>query len=281
MPSSALTCSLRPRAVQALPTRHDSASGEALGPGRADAHQAFVSCLAAKLMARSTRYLSGYEFVFTEAEVTVSREAWERIRDMSREMGKLINDEAVPCATRGHPDECHPRNVRGRDPRHGPANMSGGYREVLRTSGALRDFVPALVGRFSFASLAFAFAAGFCRIAALTAQPDPSLAALVGPAVIIGLFPPPLGPSMRVLWGSPIAPGALRTKAHSIDAVCEELLFTTGPLFAAAILSAASPTIGLPAPATVAPAGTLGMTSSSLSRQHVAVPASSGKGSRP
>ena len=86
---------------------------------------------------------------------------------------------------------------------------------------------------------------------------------------------------MRVLWGSPIAPGALRTKAYSIDAVPEELLFTTGPLFAAAILSAASPTIGLLAPATVAPAGTLGMTSSSLSRQHVAVPASSGKGSRP
>ena len=115
-----------------------------------------MSSPAAKLTARSTRYLSGSEFVFTEAEVTVSREAWERIRDMSREMGKLINDKAVPCATRGHPDECHPRNVRGRDPRYGPANMSSGYLEVLRTSGALRVFVPALVGRFSFASLAFA-----------------------------------------------------------------------------------------------------------------------------
>ena len=97
----------------------------------------------------------------------------------------------------------------------------------------------------------------------------------------MGLVPPPLGASMRVLWGSLTAPGALRTKAYSIDAVCEELLFTTGPLIAAATLSAASPTVGLVATATVALAGTLGMTSSSLSRQHVAVTATPRKSSRP
>ena len=211
--------------------------------------------------------------------------------------------------------------------------MSSGYLEVLRTTGALRVFVPALVGRLSFAmvtlvllfavqqstdsfaaagaatgafglanviaspyrarfvdrrgqrfalnSLAIAFAAGLGGIAALTVQPDPPSGALVGLAAIVGLFPPPLGASMRVLWGSLTAPGALRTKAYSVDAVCEELLFTTGPLIAAAILSAASPTIGLLATATVALAGTLGMTSSSLSRQHVAVTASPRKGSRP
>ncbi|WP_105036991.1 MFS transporter [Cryobacterium aureum] len=211
--------------------------------------------------------------------------------------------------------------------------MSSGYLEVLRTPGALRVFIPALVGRLSFAmvtlvllfavqrstdsfaaagaatgafglanviaspyrarfvdrrgqrfalnSLAIAFAAGLGGIAALTAQPDPPPGALVGLAAIVGLFPPPLGASMRVLWGSLTTPGALRTKAYSIDAVCEELLFSTGPLIAAAILSAASPTVGLLATAAVALAGTLGMTSSSLSRQHVSVTASLRKSSRP
>lgn len=51
--------------------------------------------------ADSTRYRSGSEFVFTEAEVTVSREAWGRIREMSREIGKIIHDEAMPSATPG------------------------------------------------------------------------------------------------------------------------------------------------------------------------------------
>ena len=100
--------------------------------------------------------------------------------------------------------------------------MSSGYLEVLRATGALKVFVPALVARLSFAMVTLKL-----------------------------LF----GASMRVLWGSLTVPGALRTKAYSIDAVCEESQFTTGPLIAAAILSAASPTVGLLATATVALAG--------------------------
>ena len=211
--------------------------------------------------------------------------------------------------------------------------MSNSYLEVLRTTGALRVFIPALVGRLSFAMvtlvllfavqrspesfaaagaaagafglanviaspyrarfvdrhgqrfalnlLAVGFAAGLAGIAALTAQPDPSSGVLVGLAGIVGLFPPPLGASMRVLWGSLTARGALRTRAYSIDAVCEEILFTTGPLIAAAIVGGASPTVGLLATSTVAVVGTLGMTSSRLSREHIAVTASPRKSSRP
>ena len=211
--------------------------------------------------------------------------------------------------------------------------MSGSYLAVLRTKGALRVFLPALVGRLSFAmvtlvllfavqqstesfavagasvgafglanviasphrarfvdrhgqrfalnSLAIAFAVGLCGIAALTAQPSPSAAVLIGLAAIVGLFPPPLGASMRVLWGSLTTPGMLRTKAYSIDAVCEELLFATGPLIAAAIVGAASPAVGLLATAAVALAGSFGMTSSPLSQQYVAVATSLPKISRP
>ncbi|MEC5178409.1 MFS family permease [Cryobacterium sp. MP_M5] len=211
--------------------------------------------------------------------------------------------------------------------------MSGGYLEVVRTAGALRVFVPALVGRLSFAmvtlvllfavqqstdsfavagaatgafglanviaspyrarfvdrrgqrfalnSLAIAFAAGLSGIAVLTAQSEPPVGVLVGLAAVVGLFPPPLGASMRVLWGSITEPGALRTKAYSVDAVCEELLFTTGPLIAAAVVGAASPSVGLFATALVALVGTLGMTSSPLSRGHGAVTTSPRNSSRP
>ncbi|MFG6444488.1 MFS transporter [Microbacterium sp. P07] len=211
--------------------------------------------------------------------------------------------------------------------------MTSSYLEVLRMKGALRVFVPALLGRLSFAmvtlvllfaveqstdsfavagaatgafglanviaspyrarfvdrrgqrfalnSLAIAFATGLSAIAALTAQPEPSAGLLIGLAAITGFFPPPLGASMRVLWGSLTPPGAPRTKAYSIDAVCEELPFTTGPLIAAAIVAAASPPVGLLATAAVALAGTIGMTSSPLSRQHVAATSAPQKNSRP
>ena len=44
--------------------RHDAASGEALGSGRVDEHQALIGSLAAELIARSARYLSESGFVF-------------------------------------------------------------------------------------------------------------------------------------------------------------------------------------------------------------------------
>lgn len=76
---------------------------------------------------------------------------------------------------------------------------------------------------------------------------------------------------MRVLWSALLPTGSVRARAYSIDAVCEELLFTTGPLIAAAVISAASPAAGLLVTAAVAVVGTLGMTSSPLSRRHIAV----------
>jgi len=79
--------------------RHDPASGETLGAGSADAHQALTRSLAGELVARGTRYRADTEFVFTDAEVTVSAEAWARIRALAREVGTIIHDEAVPATT--------------------------------------------------------------------------------------------------------------------------------------------------------------------------------------
>lgn len=200
--------------------------------------------------------------------------------------------------------------------------MTSGYLEVLGTPGALRAFLPALLGRLSFAmvtlvvlfaveeatgsfavagaatgafglanvlaspyrarfvdrvgqrialnALTAGFAAGLGGIALLTAQHDPAPVAIVGLAAVCGLFPPPLGASMRVLWGSMIPAGPLRTRAYSIDAVCEELLFTVGPLIGAVSVGTGSPTIALGLTAALALVGTAGMTSSPLSGRRTA-----------
>lgn len=79
--------------------RHDSASGETLGSGSIDEHQSLMSSLASELIARSTRYVSGSKFTFTEAEVTVSPEVWARVLELSREVGRIIHDEALPAGT--------------------------------------------------------------------------------------------------------------------------------------------------------------------------------------
>jgi len=192
------------------------------------------------------------------------------------------------------------------------------YLQVLRTPQALRVFLPALLGRLSFAmvtlvllfavqgstgsfavaglatgafglanvlaspyrarlvdrwgqrltlnSLAAAFALGLVGIAAVTAQPRPSAVMVVLLAAVTGLCSPPLGAAMRVLWGTITRTPAARRRAYSVDAVAEEVLFTTGPLLVALLITATSATVALSVTAAIAVIGTLGLTSSRVSR---------------
>ncbi|MBB5641800.1 MFS family permease [Cryobacterium roopkundense] len=194
---------------------------------------------------------------------------------------------------------------------------AGAYRDVFLLPGAARVFLPALVGRLSFAmvtlallfavqsstgsfalagaatgafglanvlaspyrarlvdrrgqrvilrALVVAYAIGLCALAALTATPDAGGWAVVLLAAATGLFPPPLGAAMRVVWGRICPTPALRIRAYSVDAVCEELLFTTGPLLAAGIITIWSAPAALLLTAGVAIVGTVGMTSSTAS----------------
>ncbi|MCU1405205.1 MAG: Major Facilitator Superfamily protein [Glaciihabitans sp.] len=212
---------------------------------------------------------------------------------------------------------------------------STSYRDVIRLPGALRAFLPAMLGRLSFAtitlavvlaveaktesfavagiavgafgvtnvvaspfrarlvdrygqrlilnSLCIGYALGLVALAVLTlpsavvsALPsgvteatEPSSAtayvAIVAVSALTGLFPPPLGSAMRVLWGALAPVGTLRARAYSLDAVGEELLFTAGPLLVAATVAIGSPTIAIMFTAVAAVAGTFGMTSSTVS----------------
>jgi len=80
---------------------------------------------------------------------------------------------------------------------------------------------------------------------------------LIGLAAVAGVFAPPLGSTMRVMWAA-IAPDArILPRAYSLDAVAEELLFTTGPLLVGLIVLVASPVAALFTTAGVALAGTV------------------------
>ncbi|MEU0413546.1 MFS transporter [Streptomyces griseorubiginosus] len=200
---------------------------------------------------------------------------------------------------------------------------------VLLLPGALRAFLPALIGRSALAmgGLALLLAvqdstgsytqAGFATAAfgianviaapwraravdrfgqrtALTTMASSQAAAFIVLALttatdgvaaiwfsvlstVVGLTSPPLGAAMRMVWASLTTAGEQRTKAFSIDAICEDLLYVAGPVIVTAVIVATSPSIGLWVTATAVFLGTAGMTSSASSR---ALRGTGGRGAR-
>ncbi|MDQ0744986.1 MFS family permease [Clavibacter sp. B3I6] len=205
-----------------------------------------------------------------------------------------------------------------------PPPARTGYLAVLALPGALRVFLPAMLGRLSFAMVALALlllvqartgsfaaaglATGAFGLANVLASPvrarlvdargqRPVLVALavvhalgllgvlavvrvgapvavvVAAAALAGLAMPPLGAAMRVVWAALVPDARMRTRAYSLDAVGEEVLFTVGPLIVAALVAIADPEVAVLASAAASVGGTVGMTSSPLSRAQGARPA--------
>lgn len=120
--------------------------------------------------------------------------------------------------------------------------------------------------------LALVNAGALCFLAYMLARGVEAVFALGVFAVLVGLSTPPLGASMRVLWAAVTPEGPLRTRSYSVDAVAEELTFTTGPVVIAAIIATTSPLTGLLVTAAVVITGTLGMTSGAVSVQQKGSP---------
>ena len=198
-----------------------------------------------------------------------------------------------------------------------------GYLAVLALPGALRVFLPAMLGRLSFAmvtlglllliqsaigsfaaagvatgafglanvlaspararlvdargqrpvlvALAVGHAVGLVALVAVV-RADAPVAAVVAVAAASGLLLPPLGAAMRVVWAALVPDPRMRTRAYSLDAVSEEVVFTVGPLLVAALVAVADPEAAVLASAAATVLGTLGMTSSRLSRAQAARP---------
>ncbi|MEV7001885.1 MFS transporter [Streptomyces sp. NPDC093982] len=81
-------------------------------------------------------------------------------------------------------------------------------------------------------------------------------------AALAGACTPPLGPTMRAVWGRLAPDRALMQRAYSLDAVAEELLFVSGPLLVGVLVGFAPPAAGIVVGAALMVAGTAGFVSS-------------------
>ncbi|MGW4374408.1 helix-turn-helix domain-containing protein [Streptomyces albidoflavus] len=81
--------------------RHNPASGESVSGGSLDDYTVLASAVAEELQRRSRERVAGAPGAFTDAEVWLPPEAWERVRELARELGVLLHDEARPQGTPG------------------------------------------------------------------------------------------------------------------------------------------------------------------------------------
>jgi len=83
-------------------------------------------------------------------------------------------------------------------------------------------------------------------LTALIWRPGTASPLLVGAlTATAGACTPPLGPTMRAVWGRLAPDRALLQRAYSLDGVAEELLFVSGPLLVGLLLGVAPPTAGI------------------------------------
>ncbi|WP_369172418.1 MFS transporter [Streptomyces sp. R28] len=81
-----------------------------------------------------------------------------------------------------------------------------------------------------------------------------------------GACTPPLGPTMRAVFGRLAPDKALLQRAYSLDSVAEELLFVSGPLLVGVLVGFAPPALGIVVGAVLIAAGTAGFVSSPVVR---------------
>lgn len=77
-----------------------------------------------------------------------------------------------------------------------------------------------------------------------------------------GACTPPLGPTMRAVWGRLAPDRALLQRAYSLDGVAEELLFVSGPLLVGVLMRFAPPAAGIVFGTALIVVGTAGFVSS-------------------
>ncbi|MFD0439087.1 MFS transporter [Streptomyces chartreusis] len=116
-----------------------------------------------------------------------------------------------------------------------------------------------------------AYSALLVLLAALVWRPGAASPLVLGVVTAFaGSCTPPLGPTMRAVWGRLAPDRALMQRAYSLDAVAEELLFVSGPLLVGVLVGFAPPAFGVLLGAALMVVGTAGFVSSPVVR---AVPA--------
>ncbi|GAA3590154.1 MFS transporter [Streptomyces osmaniensis] len=104
-------------------------------------------------------------------------------------------------------------------------------------------------------------------LAALVWRPGAASPLVLGVVTAFaGACTPPLGPTMRAVWGRLAPDRALLQRAYSLDAVAEELLFVSGPLLVGVLVGFAPPAFGVLLGAALMVVGTAGFVSSPVVR---------------
>lgn len=78
-------------------------------------------------------------------------------------------------------------------------------------------------------------------------------------AVCAGACTPPLGPTMRTLWGQLMPDRRMLQRAYSLDGVAEELLLVAGPLLVGLLVAYAEPAAGVAVSAALVLVGTVAL----------------------
>lgn len=99
-------------------------------------------------------------------------------------------------------------------------------------------------------------------LAAATWRPGAPAPLLGTVAVAAGACTPPLGPTMRAVWGELVTDRRLLQRAYSLDGVAEELLFVSGPLLVGVVVGFAPPAAGVAVSALLVGVGTLAFVTS-------------------
>jgi MFS family permease len=113
--------------------------------------------------------------------------------------------------------------------------------------------------------LGLAQAASYLALAITAHDPTTPAVVFAWLSAVAGLVAPPLGAAMRTIWSSITSPGNQRTRALSLHATADEVVFVAGPVIAASLSSAFSPSRALAAVAITVLIGTLGLATSSTS----------------
>ncbi|MDX6362401.1 MAG: hypothetical protein QOC85_1408, partial [Streptomyces sp.] len=143
---------------------------------------------------------------------------------------------------------------------------------VLALFGAMSVFLSparaALVDRYgprrSLIPMASVYAGLLGVLAVVTWRPGAPVAMIAGVAVAAGACTPPLGPTMRAVWGEVIDDRRLLQRAYSLDGVAEEVLFVSGPLIVGGLMQFAPPAAGVALSALLVGTGAVAFVTSPL-----------------
>ncbi|MFC9844829.1 MFS transporter [Streptomyces sp. NPDC060223] len=137
---------------------------------------------------------------------------------------------------------------------------------VLALFGAMSVFLSparaALIDQYgprrALIPMASLYATLLGAFAATAWRPDAPPAVLGALAVAAGACTPPLGPTMRAVWGEVVEDRRLLQRAYSLDGVAEEILFVSGPLLVGGVVQLAPPAAAVALSAVLVWTGTLG-----------------------